>query len=134
VKRSTLATTPDELVCHLREAGATSVYLSRTDAFRGGVLSILATYATTLDETVYGTEPETTREMLRSVFNAIGDRLWFHGREWNVEWDVKPAFDEPRTDLVPLYDRRIERKYGDGFNLWNLYFVYEERLVSNGSS
>ncbi|UHQ96094.1 hypothetical protein [Natrinema halophilum] len=121
-----LVPTPDELVVHLREAGASGVYLSRNDAFRDGVIPITATFAATPGESAYGCESGAVREMLRSVFESIGDQLRFHGHEWFLEWTVEPAFAEPNTDLFPLYDRRIEQTYGDGFNLWNLVFVYEE--------
>lgn len=132
--RSSIVPTPDELVVHLREAGATTIYLSRTDAFRDDVVPITATYTAPSQEPAYGPDSETVRRMLRRVFDAIDDRLRFHGREWVLEWSVEPAFTEPRTDLIPLYDRRIERTYGDGFNLWNLYFVYEEHSNSSTDS
>ncbi|QFU84620.1 hypothetical protein [Natronorubrum aibiense] len=126
--------TPDELLCHLREAGAATVYLARTDAFRDGVIPVVATYGSppvasdpfTAAETTDELTTESVPKMLRRVFESIGDRLRFHGHEWVLEWDIKPAFTEPRPTLVPLYDRSVEEKYGDGFNLWNLYFVYEE--------
>lgn len=115
--------TPDELVRHLREAGAERVYFSRADAFRDETIALIATYAFASDETE--SRSETAREMLTSVFEATDDRLRFHGREWTLEWDVEPAFTERPTDLSPLYDRTVERKYDDGFNLRALLFAYE---------
>lgn len=116
--------TPDELVVHLREAGAKRVYIAR-DAFRDGVIPITATYEVTAQETARGSGAATTREMLRSVFEAIGERLWFHDREWTLDGQVEPAFTDPPADVIPLYDRGVEQKYGKGFNLRNLLFVYE---------
>ncbi|WP_226008245.1 hypothetical protein [Natrinema salinisoli] len=129
--RGATVTTPEELVLHLCQAGAKGVYLSRTDAFRDGVVPIIATYTPTPAETVLDVDPKTVRELLQSVFESIDNRIRFHGRECALEWTVEPEFTGPRTDLVPLYDRDVEQKYGDGFNLWNLFFVYEERQESN---
>ncbi|MDX5990229.1 hypothetical protein [Haloferax mediterranei] len=117
--------TPDELVVHLREAGAKCVYLSRERAFREGTVPITVTYEFSREETEDDTGSEMVHEMLTSVFDAFGDQIWFHDRKWFLDWSVEPAFTEPELDLIPLYDRRVERKHGDGFNLWNLRFVYE---------
>lgn len=125
-ERQTPVLTPDELVVHLREAGATCVYLSREAAFRDGMIPITATYEFTSEDTHDCTGPKLVREMLTSVFEALGDRIWFHDRAWVLEWTVEPAFTEPDLDLIPLYDRRVEQNHGDGFNLWNLLVVYEE--------
>lgn len=118
--------TPDELVVHLREAGARSVYVSREGSFRDDSIQITATYEYASDEPDHGSSSETVHELLTSVFDAFGDRIWFHDREWVLDWSVEPAFPESRPDLVPIYDRRVERKHGDGFNLWNLNYVYED--------
>lgn len=131
--RRTTGTTPDELVRHLREAGAKRVYLSRTDAFRDETIPIVATYPYA-DEATDGSRGEATRRMLTSVFEATDDRLRFHDREWSLEWRVEPAFDEPRADLSPLYDRTVERKYDDGFNLRTLLFAYEAYRDAIGDS
>lgn len=120
--RSSAVPTPDELVVHLREAGAKCVYLARDEAFRDGSIPVTATYE--FDED--GRQSETAREMLTSVFEGIGDRIRFLDRRWTLEWEVEPAYDEPQLRLVPLYDRRVERRHGDGYNLRNLRFVYEE--------
>lgn len=117
--------TPDELVRHLRAAGAKRVYFSRTDAFRDETIALVATYAFTPDETPRGSRPESVREMLTSVLEGTDGQLRFHGREWTLEWDVEPAFTDHRAALCPLYDRAVERKYGDGFNLRALLFAYE---------
>lgn len=153
--------TPDELVVHLREAGARSVYVSRERAFRDGTVPITATYEYTNgyrdssddrgstddrgsgdhrgsgddrnsaggqvpnDDRRAGSSAETVHEQLGTVFDAIGDRIWFHDREWALEGVVEPAFPDPQPELIPLYDRHVERKHGDGFNLRNLLFVYE---------
>lgn len=127
-------TTPDELVVHLREARAKRVYLSRSDAFYDGVVPLIATYEFTPEETARGSESEAAREMLRSVFEAIGDRLWFYDREWSLDWQVEPAFTDPKGDLIPLYDRGVEQKHGDGFNLRNLLFAYEAYREHNVDS
>lgn len=124
--------TTDELLVHLREAGAKRVYLSRTDAFRDGSLPLVATYEFTTAESTHESRTASEREMLESVFDAIDDRLRFHDREWILTWSVEPAFTEPQLDLVPLYDRSIEYKHGDGFNLANLFFVYEEYREMHG--
>lgn len=126
VEGSTAVLTPDELVVHLREAGAKRVYLSRTDAFRGGAIPITATYEFDDSDSMDGSDSDSVRKMLTSVFESIGDRLWFHDRSWALEWSVKPAFTEPQLDLMPLYDRGVEQKYTDGFTLGNLHCVYEE--------
>lgn len=125
-ERQTPVSTPDELVVHLREEGAKCVYLSRRQAFRDGMIPITATYEFASEDTHDRTGAKLEREMLTSVFEAIGDRIWFHDREWVLEWTVEPAFTEPQLTLIPLYDRRVEQNHGDGFNLWNLLFVYEE--------
>lgn len=125
-ERQSPVSTPDELLVHLREAGAKCVYLSRGRAFRDGTIPITATYEFASEDTQDGTEAKLVRELLTSVFDAVGDRIWFHDREWVLEWTVEPAFTDPDLNLVPLYDRRVEQKHGDGFNLWNLLFVYEE--------
>lgn len=124
-KRQQATPTVDELVRHLREAGAKRVYLSWDDAFRDGTVPLLATYAFASEETRRTADPDRVREMLTDVFEATTDNLRFHNREWALEWRVEPAFAESRTDLLPLYDRKMERKYGDGFNLRNLRFAYE---------
>lgn len=136
--RSTAVPTPDELVVHLREAGAKCVYLARDEAFRDGTIPVTATYEFDDDTDIRtgtdtrtdrrGTpETETAREMLESVFEGVGDRIQFHDRQWVLEWSVEPAYDEPQLPLVPLYDRRVERRHGDGYNLQNLRFVYAEQ-------
>lgn len=119
-------TTPDELVVQLREAGAKRVYLSRTDAFRDGTIPITATYELTPADRPRNSGAADERKLLRRVFDAIDDRLWVHGREWTLEWAVEPAFTDPQLELIPLYDRSVEHKHGDGFALQNLLFVYEE--------
>ena len=118
--------TPDELVVHLREAGARSVYLAGEAAFRDGTIPITATYEYAGDDPGGGSASEVFHQRLRNVFDAIGDRIWFHDREWLLEGTVEPAFTDPPPDLVPLYDRSVERNHGDGFNLRNLLFVYED--------
>lgn len=123
--RRTTMLTPDELVRHLREAGAKRVYLSQTDSFRDGSIRITATYEFAADETARESGSEAVREMLASVFETTDDRLRFRDREWVLDWAVEPKFTVPRPDLLPLYDRGIERKYDDGFNLRNLWFAYE---------
>lgn len=125
-KRSAPVPTPDELVVHLREAGAMCVYLSRGQAFCNGTIPLTATYAFSSDETRDSSESELVCEMLMSVFDTIGNQIWFHGREWILDWTVEPAFTDSQLDLIPLYDRRVEQKHSDGFNLRNLLFVYEE--------
>lgn len=126
--RPTGVTTADELVRHLQEAGATRVYLVRTDAFRDGTIPITATYKLTPEDSRRNAGSRAVHEMLTSVFESIGDRLWVQDREWVLDWEVKPAFTEPPADLLPLYDRGVEQKHGDGFNLRNLLFAYEAYL------
>lgn len=116
----------DELAVHLREAGAQGVYLSRTDAFRDGRLPVVATYEIPPSGDEHESRVASGREMLVAVFEAIDHRLWFHDRAWTLEWEVEPAFEKPRSNLFPIYDRTVECAHGDGFNLWNLLFLYEE--------
>lgn len=123
--------TPDELVVHLREARAKRVYLSRSNAFYDGVIPLIATYEYTPEETARESESEAVRKMLRRVFDAIGDQLWFYDREWSLDWRVEPAFTDSQADLLPLYDRGVEQKHGDGFNLRNLLFAYEAYREQN---
>lgn len=130
----TAVATPDELVLHLQQAGAKRVYLSRPGAFCDGVIPIIATYAFTPQMAARESGSRVAREMLHSVFEAIDDRLWFHDREWSLEWNVEPAFMDLQTDLIPLYDRGVERKYGDGFNLRNSLFAYEADRERNVDS
>lgn len=130
--RRTTVTTPDEVVRHLREAGAKRVYLARSDAFRSGAIPVVATYEHTAGEPARESGAAAVREMLTSVFDAVGDRVRFHGREWPLDGRVEPAFAEPRTDLLPLYDRGVEHRYGDGFNLRNLLFAYDAYRQSRG--
>lgn len=125
--------TPDELVVHLREAGATQVYLSRTDSFRDGTISLTATYELPTAEATPGAVGTAERERMVRVFDAIDDRLWFHDREWALTWEVEPVFREPQLDLIPLYERSIEHKHGDGFVLQNLFVVYEEYQLEQQS-
>lgn len=132
--QKTAVTTPDELVRHLREAGAKRVYVSRTETFHDGVIALTATYEFTEETTASGPDSEGVREMLRSVFEAIGEQVWFHNRTWPLDWLVKPAFTDPDVALLPLYDRGVEQKHGDGFNLRNLLFAYETYQQQNGES
>lgn len=118
--------TPDELVVHLREAGVKCIYLAREQAFRDGTIPITVTYEFSSEETQEETGSKRVREMLIRVLNTIGDQIWFHDRAWLLDWTVEPAFTNPQLNLIPLYDRRVEHKHGDGFNLRNLLFVYEE--------
>lgn len=126
-RRSRSVPTPDELVVHLREAGARCVYVSRAKAFQVGTVPITATYELADDAAGGESAAETVHEQLASVFEAIGDRIWFHDREWDLEGTVEPAFPDQRLDLVPLYDRRVERRHGDGFFIRTLRFVYVEQ-------
>lgn len=125
-------TTLDELVLHLREAGAKRVYLSKADAFRTGAIPVIATYEYREDaEDVSDTGTE--REMMVSVLEAIDDRIWFDTQTWSLEWQVELAFTDPKVDLVALYDRGVEHKRGDGFNLRSVFFVYEQYLEMDRS-
>lgn len=104
-----------------------SVYVSRERAFSDGTIPLTVTYEYADDDPEDGTTSGTVHERLTSVFDAFGDRIWFHDREWDLDGTVEPAFPDPEPDLLPLYDRRVERKHGDGFNLRNILFVYEAR-------
>lgn len=125
-RRDTAAITPDELLVHLREGGAKRVYLSRTEAFRDGTIPVVATYPVQPSSGAPLSGGGSIREMLVEVFEAIGGRCWFRDDEWALEWNVEPAFSEQQLDLLPIYDRGIEQKFGDGFVLRNLHVVYEE--------
>lgn len=124
--RPARATTLDELVVHLREGGAERASLAAADAFRDGSLPVVATYAPE--------GGETARERLVGVFESIGDRIRFEGETWRLAWEVAPVFDEFRPDLVALYDRGVERRYGDGFDVRAARFVYRRyRETASGS-
>lgn len=118
-------TTLDELVVHLREAGVKRVYLSKPEAFSSGAIPVIATYEYRADST---DDPagENVREMLVNVFEAIGERIWFEAQTWALDWEVDVAFTDPPTDLIAVYDRGVERRQRDGFNLRSVHFVYEQ--------
>lgn len=149
------ATTLDELVLHLREAGVKRVYLSKDGVFRDDVISIIATVERqrSEDRGREDTEPETLtdivdhysgsrqaegerapeRERVRSVFEALGNRVRFASEAWTIDWTVRPTYSDPPVDLTTLYDRGVEYKLGDGFNLRNALFVYERYCEGDSS-
>lgn len=137
-------TTIDELVRHLREAGAKRVYLSRENAFQDGVISMIATVevqrsgneerddaeSETLTGIIdhYSGEPQNEsfeREHVTGVFEALGDSVRFASRAWTVDWTVRSAYRDPPAEFTTLYDRGVEYKHGDGFNVRNALFAYE---------
>lgn len=149
------ATTLDELVLHLREAGAKRVYLSKDTAFQDGVISIITTveqqrgeeheredvesetltniidYYSGDDENASDGTPD--REHVTNVFETIGDRVRFASTEWTIDWTVRSEYSDPPLNLATLYDRGIEYKLGDGFNLRNVLFVYEQHCECDPS-
>lgn len=153
--RSESVTTLDELVLHLREAGVKRVYLSKDDVFQDDVISIIATVEQqrSEDQRREDTEPKTLtdivdhysgdrqtegertseRERVRSVFEALGNRVRFASEAWTIDWTVRSTYSDPPVDLTTLYDRGVEYKLGDGFNLRNALFVYERYCESDPS-
>lgn len=111
--------TLDRLLVHLREAGARRVYLPKAEAFRDGSLPVVATYE-------YDDGDAPGRAALVDVFESVGDRVRFQDREWDLAWTVDPAYESLRADHVALYDRGVERRCGDGFNLRGAWFAYEQ--------
>lgn len=150
--RPKTVTTVDELVRHLREAGAKRVYLSKKEVFQDGQISMIATVdpqrggneereeadSETLAEIIghYSGECQNDgfeRKQVASVFEALGDRVLIASRVWTVDWTVRAAYTDPPVHLTTLYDRDVEFKQGDGFNLRNVLFVYEQYCESDSS-
>ena len=120
-----LRTTPEELLIHLREAGASRVLVSR-DAFREGTVSMTVTYPT------MGTRGH-AEGLIRDVFAAVGDELWFLGSPWRLVATVEAA-GRRRHDGLAIYDATMAAKHGEGLNLWNLYFLYEDNHEAEAES
>lgn len=120
-----LRTTPEELLIHLREAGARRVLVSR-DAFSDGTVSVTATYPA-------GGTSGFTAGLIRDVFDAVGHELWFLGSPWRLLASIEPSGPDQHDDRLPLFDATMAAKHGEGLNLWNLYFVYEAHRAERHS-